>query len=163
MKFRDKMIKAMKDHAKGHIEKHAMNVEIYFRNAAGIGGEGNEDVLEEIEKELARRTYDESGDYFVTPFALEAKESLNDRHSQFGVFFPEELTEENNAPSKDIVSIKVGPGKAYVKGYEVETYGAKFVDSKKSVNDLKHKSTIGLKEGVQKTVEWMKNYYDIKN
>jgi len=52
MKFRDKMIKAMKDHAKGHIAKHAMNVEVYFRNAAGIGGEGNADVLEEIEKEL---------------------------------------------------------------------------------------------------------------
>jgi len=52
MKFRDKMIRAMKDHAKGHIEKHAMNVEIYFRNAAGIGGNGHADVLEEIEKEL---------------------------------------------------------------------------------------------------------------
>ena len=88
-------------------------------------------VYNEIEKELARRTYDESGDYFVTPFALEAKESLNDRHSQFGVFFPEELTDNLNTPSKDIVSIKVGPGKAYVKGYEVETFGAIFVDSNK--------------------------------
>ena len=52
MKFRDKMIKAMKDHAKGHIAKHAMNVEVYFRNAAGIGGKDNADILEEIEKEL---------------------------------------------------------------------------------------------------------------
>ena len=52
MKFRDKMIKAMKDHAKGHIAKHAMNVEVYFRNAAGIGGKDKADILEEIEKEL---------------------------------------------------------------------------------------------------------------
>ena len=52
MKFRDKMIKAMKDHAKGHIAKHAMNVEVYFRNAAVIGGKDNADILEEIEKEL---------------------------------------------------------------------------------------------------------------
>tara|TARA_R100000742_G_C4275384_1_gene95814 strand:- start:84 stop:335 length:252 start_codon:yes stop_codon:yes gene_type:complete len=52
MKFRDKMIKAMKDHAKGHIAKHAMNVEVYFRNAAGIGGKDNADILEEVEKEL---------------------------------------------------------------------------------------------------------------
>ena len=52
MKFRDKMIEAMKEHAKGHIAKHKMNVEVYFRNAAGIGGESNADVLEAIEKEL---------------------------------------------------------------------------------------------------------------
>ena len=52
MKFRDRMIEAMKEHARGHIAKHKMNVEVYFRNAAGIGGEGNADILEEIEKEL---------------------------------------------------------------------------------------------------------------
>tara|TARA_B100001057_G_scaffold451183_1_gene493931 strand:- start:95 stop:322 length:228 start_codon:yes stop_codon:yes gene_type:complete len=52
MKFRDRMIDAMKEHARGHIAKHKMNIEVYFRNAAGIGGEGNADILEEIEKEL---------------------------------------------------------------------------------------------------------------
>jgi len=52
MKFRDRMIDAMKEHARGHIAKHKMNVEVYFRNAAGIGGDGNADILEEIEKEL---------------------------------------------------------------------------------------------------------------
>ena len=52
MKFRDKMSEAMKEHARGHIAKHKMNVEVYFRNAAGIGGESNADVLEAIEKEL---------------------------------------------------------------------------------------------------------------
>ena len=52
MKFRDRMIEAMKEHARGYIAKHKMNVEVYFRNAAGIGGESNADVLEAIEKEL---------------------------------------------------------------------------------------------------------------
>ena len=52
MKFRDRMIDAMKEHARGHIAKHKMNVEVYFRNAAGIGGDRNADILEEIEKEL---------------------------------------------------------------------------------------------------------------
>ena len=46
------MIEAMKEHARGHIAKHKMNIEVYFRNAAGIGGDGNADILEEIEKEL---------------------------------------------------------------------------------------------------------------
>ncbi len=47
---RNNMIQAMKDHAKGHIAKHAMNVEVYLKNAAGVGE--HPDVLEAIEKEL---------------------------------------------------------------------------------------------------------------
>lgn len=47
---RENLINAMKAHAKGHIEKHAMNVEIYMKNAVGVGE--HPDVLEAIEKEL---------------------------------------------------------------------------------------------------------------
>ncbi len=106
-------------------------IELFRTNKGEIKEIATTTVYNEIAKELARRTFDESGDYYVTPFSFEPKESLNDRYSQFGAFFPEELTDGNNVPSKDIVSIKVGPGKAYVKGYEVETPGAIFVDSNK--------------------------------
>jgi len=44
------MIQALKEHAKGHIAKHAMNVEVYLKNSAGVGE--HPDVLEAIEKEL---------------------------------------------------------------------------------------------------------------
>jgi len=47
---RKNMIEAIKDHAKGHIKKHTMNVEIYLKNAVGVGE--HPDVLEAIEKEL---------------------------------------------------------------------------------------------------------------
>jgi len=47
---RDNMIEAIKDHARGHIAKHAMNVEVYLKNAAGVGE--HPDVLEAIEQEL---------------------------------------------------------------------------------------------------------------
>jgi hypothetical protein len=47
---RKNMLEAIKDHAKGHIKKHTMNVEIYLKNAAGIGE--HPDVLEAVEKEL---------------------------------------------------------------------------------------------------------------
>jgi hypothetical protein len=47
---RENMIQAIKDHAKGHIAKHAMNVEVYLRNSAGVGE--HPDVLEAIEQEL---------------------------------------------------------------------------------------------------------------
>jgi len=48
---RENMIQALKDHARGHIAKHSMNVEVYLSNAAGVGE--HPDVLEAIEKELA--------------------------------------------------------------------------------------------------------------
>jgi len=88
-------------------------------------------VYSEIAKELARRTYDESGDYHISQFDVQAKESLNDRHSTFGIFFPEENTDQGNKPSKDLLEIQVGPGKAYVKGYEVEITGTTFLDVEK--------------------------------
>lgn len=47
---RENVVDAIKEHARGHIAKHAMNVEIYLKNAAGVGE--HPDVLEAIEKEL---------------------------------------------------------------------------------------------------------------
>jgi len=47
---RENAIQALKDHAQGHIAKHAMNVEVYLANAAGVGE--HPDILEAIEKEL---------------------------------------------------------------------------------------------------------------
>ena len=48
--MRKKMIDAIKEHARGHIEKHKMNVEVYLTNPVGIGE--HPDVMEAIEKEL---------------------------------------------------------------------------------------------------------------
>ena len=48
--MRDKIIKALLAHAKGDIEKHRANVEIYLTNPAGIGEHSN--VLEAIEEEI---------------------------------------------------------------------------------------------------------------
>jgi len=47
---RKNMIQAIREHARGHIAKHAMNVEVYMKNAAGVGE--HPDVLEAIEQEL---------------------------------------------------------------------------------------------------------------
>ena len=47
---RENMIEAVEQHAKGHIAKHTMNVEVYLKNAAGVGE--HPDILEAIEKEF---------------------------------------------------------------------------------------------------------------
>ena len=46
----DVMIKALRAHAHGHIQKHKMNVEVYLNNAAGIGEHA--DVFEAMETEI---------------------------------------------------------------------------------------------------------------
>ncbi len=68
---------------------------------------------------IAQRTYDESGDYSINKFDIEVLESLNDRISNNGVYLDTETTQSNNIPSEDNICIKVSPGKAYVRGYDV--------------------------------------------
>ena len=48
--MKDTILKRLKRHAEGHIEKHCANIEIYLSNPVGIGD--HSDVLEAIEKEL---------------------------------------------------------------------------------------------------------------
>jgi len=80
-----------------------------------------EDTPSLITDELARRTSDESGDYYVKPFRVIAKESLNNKIGNNGVYNPRQLTKQGNIPSDDLLTLQISPGKAYVKGYEVET------------------------------------------
>jgi len=48
--MREKLLTAIENHAKGHIEKHRINVEIYLTNPVGIGE--HSDIVEAVEKEL---------------------------------------------------------------------------------------------------------------
>lgn len=50
MSLRSQLLAASKQHALSHIEKHRMNVEIYLRNSAGIGGASA--IMDAIEHEL---------------------------------------------------------------------------------------------------------------
>ena len=81
-----------------------------------------------IKNELARRTYDESGDYYVIPFSVDVRESLNDRLGNNGVYVDGQLTREGNITSNDLLSLQISPGKAYVRGYEIETLNTVNVD-----------------------------------
>ena len=80
---------------------------------------------------LAERTYDESGDYSIEPFQPSIHNSLNDRLGSDGLFFNDEITDQGNSPSEDLMCVKLSPGKAYVRGYDVETISAKILDVEK--------------------------------
>ena len=81
-----------------------------------------------IADELARRTYDESGDYVINPFDITIKESLNDNLGNQGIFNAGQFTYSGLTPSDDLVAYQISPGKAIVRGYEVETISTEFLD-----------------------------------
>ena len=97
---------------------------------------------------LARRTYDESGDYTVRKFNILAREHL--------------LTDDNGglypAPDGDLSKFVVGiePGKAYVRGYEVENIATVNVSVDKARDTaLINNSAFSLPVGNYITVDTM--------
>ena len=83
---------------------------------------------------MARRTFDESGDYTVRPFTFEMKESVDVSVGETdftGVYTSGDTTRDGNKASDDFMALQVSPGKAYVRGYEIEKIAPTLVDVKK--------------------------------
>ena len=89
---------------------------------------------------LAERTFDESGNYTVNLFDLNLEESLNDRLGNDGVYFSNEQTDDGNTPSNNLTALKISPGKAYVKGYDIEKTSSSIIDVDKprDTEDIKN-------------------------
>ena len=94
---------------------------------AGGGGAGSLDLTDT----LARRTFDESGNYDVKPFDVTLMNSLDDNIGNRGVFKAGQFTPSGGTPSDDLALYKISPGKAYVKGYEIETLNPTYIDCPK--------------------------------
>ena len=78
--------------------------------------------------ESAKALSDISGDFFVKPFSVFARDSLNDRVLSDGIYFEDQSTVSGNTPSEDKLVYQIGPGKAYVNGYVVETTSTRLLD-----------------------------------
>jgi hypothetical protein len=78
-----------------------------------------------LEDTLARRTYDESGDYTVESFGLDVREHLDDG-SNGGLF----SVIEGGDDAKFVVGVE--PGKAYVRGYEITNIATKYLEIDKA-------------------------------
>lgn len=91
---------------------------------------------------LARRTFEESGDFYVKPFSLFVRDSLNDRVLSNGIYFEGQNTINGNTPSEDMMVYEIGPGKAYVNGYDVETVSSRLLDVPKPRNTASVKNQV---------------------
>ncbi len=84
----------------------------------------------ELEKSLALRTYEESGDYVVTDFQITMRENLNDGFNN-GVYSTGDTTSSGATAGENLYSIEIGPGTAYVRGYRTSTMAPTYIDLEK--------------------------------
>jgi hypothetical protein len=95
-----------------------------------------------IRDELARRTAETNGDYYVKPFTLFVRDCLNDRTLNNGIYFEDQKTVNGNTPSEDVMVYEIGPGKAYVKGYDVEKISPTLLEVPKTRQTLTKESQV---------------------
>jgi len=109
-----------------------------------------------IEDILARRTFDESGDYVVREFLLSLKESLATTDNN-GVY----TVAQGGAEDKFVAVFD--PGKAYVKGYEIETTSTRYVQIDKARDtQVQENNAISPTEGSNFTVKNLLSFPDVE-
>ena len=84
-----------------------------------------------IEDTMARRTFDESGDYSVRDFELDLRESVASGNNR-GIYTAGDTTDESNIAATTMLAGLMSPGKAYVKGYEIDRISQAIVDIDKA-------------------------------
>ena len=84
-----------------------------------------------LEDTLARRTFDESGDYTVRNFDLDVREHLISGTNR-GIFAAGATSTDGNTAIESKLAFGLSQGKAYVKGYEITKIGTTYVDVDKA-------------------------------
>ena len=76
---------------------------------------------------LATRTKEESGNYYVKKFKIDARENLDDGFNN-GIYQSNETTSSGATPSESNLSIQLSSGCAYVQGYRTERISTSYED-----------------------------------
>ena len=85
----------------------------------------------QLADEFARRTNDESGSYTIRPFEF-IKAPMVTGPSGIGKYAIGATTDDGNIASDDFINIVVSPGKAYIRGYEIEKTQSTIKDLKRA-------------------------------
>ena len=96
----------------------------------GLNRTHTSDIYAKLGDNLARRTYDESGNYTVKSFPVLVREHLDDTTNN-GLY-----TEELGG-STDLLAVGLEAGKAYVRGYEYETRQTEYAFTEKGIDTVK--------------------------
>lgn len=96
----------------------------------------------ELTSRLATRTFEESGDYALTPFVLDIKEHLNDEAGNNGY---KTAAEGGDA---DKIAIGIEPSTAYVQGYRIKKLGTKYEELDKPRSNADKKQETGVSTSI---------------
>ena len=91
----------------------------------------NSNLKKNISESLSDRSFSDSGSYYIKPFEVSLENSLNDKVGNKGLFTESQFTPSGGIPSDDLSVYKISTGKAYVRGYEVETTSPVMIDVQK--------------------------------
>ncbi len=106
-------------------------------------------LYNELEKNLARRTFDESGNYTVNNYTVNIRETFNDGENEGVYSFNDVLLDGtkvlNRTPTstdgkaidgRNYYTVELSPIKAYVKGFEVNNTDKKYITTEKPRKSL---------------------------
>ena len=102
-------------------------IELLRTNSGNVEKKVERSDLGFINDILATRTKEESGNYYVKKFKIDAKENLDDGFNN-GVYESTETTSGGVAPSESNLSIQLSSGCAYVQGYRTERISTSYKD-----------------------------------
>ena len=105
-------------------------IELLRVNSAKVEKIVDRSTYAELEKSLATRTFEESGNYVVKDFQIGMRENLSDGFNN-GVYQSGGTTSSGATASEALYSVEIGPGLAYVKGYRLKTLSPTYVDLEK--------------------------------
>ena len=106
-------------------------VELFRLNNGNLQNKVTNNISTKFEDTLARRTFDESGDYAVRQFELDIREHLISGDNR-GIYAAAATSADGNTASEAKLAFGLSQGKAYVKGYEIAKIGTTYVDVDKA-------------------------------
>ena len=106
-------------------------VELFRLKSGTLQDRPISDVKTSFEDTLARRTFDESGDYAVRNFELDVREHLLSGTNR-GVNAAGTTSADGNTADESKLAFGLSQGKAYVRGYEISKIGTTYVDVDKA-------------------------------
>jgi len=102
-------------------------IELLRTNVGEIEKKVERSDLGFIQDVLATRTKEESGDYYVKKFEIDARENLNDGFNN-GVYDAGATTGDGNTADEANIAIQLSSGQAYISGYRTERLSTTYKD-----------------------------------
>ena len=102
-------------------------IELLRTNTGKIQKKVERSDLGFINQVLATRTKEESGDYYVKKFTVDARENLDDGFNN-GVYAAGVTTADGNTADEANIAVQLSSGSAYVSGYRTERLSTTYKD-----------------------------------